>query len=44
MKWVGYGARLAEGEAFTVFSWGILKDRDHWGDIDLDWRIILRWI
>jgi hypothetical protein len=25
-------------------SWGDLKERDHWGDPDLDGRIILTWI
>jgi len=24
--------------------WGNLKERDRWGDPDLDGRIILRWI
>jgi hypothetical protein len=24
--------------------WGSLKERGHWGDEDLDGRIILRWI
>jgi hypothetical protein len=27
-----------------VFLWGSLKERDHWGDQDVNWRIILRWI
>jgi len=22
----------------------MLRERDHWGDPDADWRIILRWI
>ena len=26
------------------FWWGNLKERDHWGDQDVDGRIILRWI
>jgi hypothetical protein len=28
----------------TVFGWGSLSERDHWGDPDVDGRIILRWI
>jgi hypothetical protein len=28
----------------TSFWWGSLRDRDHWGDPDVDRRIILRWI
>jgi hypothetical protein len=26
------------------FRWGNLRERDHWGDPDVDGRIILRWI
>ena len=32
------------GEVFTRFWWGILRERDHWGDQDVDGRIILGWI
>jgi hypothetical protein len=34
------------GEVCTVFWWGNLRERDHWGDQDVDGRIIqvLRWI
>ena len=28
----------------TRFWWGNLRERDHWGDQDVDDRIILRWI
>jgi hypothetical protein len=28
----------------TGFWWGNLRERDHWGDPDVDGRIILRWI
>jgi hypothetical protein len=27
-----------------VFWWGNLRERDQWGDPDVDGRIILRWI
>jgi len=32
------------GEVRTGFRWGNLRERDHWGDPDVDGRIILRWI
>jgi hypothetical protein len=32
------------GEVCTVFWWGNLRERVHWGDPDVDGRIILRWI
>ena len=28
----------------TTFWWGNLRERDHWGNQDVDGRIILRWI
>ena len=30
------------GEVCTVFWWGNLRERDQWGDPDVDGRIILR--
>jgi len=32
------------GEGYTGFWWGNLRERCHWGDPDVDGRIILRWI
>jgi hypothetical protein len=32
------------GEVWTGFWWGNLRERDHWGDPDIDGRIILRLI
>ena len=32
------------GEVCTGFGCGNLRERDHWGDPDIDGRIILRWI
>jgi hypothetical protein len=29
-------------EACTVFYWENLRERDHWGDLGIDGRIILR--
>jgi hypothetical protein len=31
-------------EVCTGFWWVSLRERDHWGDPDIDGRIILRWI
>ena len=31
-------------EVCTGFWWGNLRQRDNWGDPDVDGRIILRWI
>ena len=33
-----------KGEVCTRFWWGNLRERDYWGDQDVDGRIILRWI
>jgi hypothetical protein len=32
------------GEVCTDFWWENLRERAHWGDPDVDGRIILRWI
>jgi hypothetical protein len=44
MRLAGHVARIGLGEACTGFRWGNLRERDDWGDPDLDGRIILRWI
>ena len=38
------GGAWGRGEGCTGFWWGNLRERDHWGDPDVDGRIILRWI
>jgi hypothetical protein len=35
--WRVWGRR----EVCTGFSWGSLRERDHWGDPDVDGKIIL---
>ena len=32
----------SEGEVCTGFCWRNLRERDHWGDPDVDGRMILR--
>ena len=44
MRWAGHVARMGRGELCTGFWWGNLRDRDHWGDPDVDGRILLTWI
>jgi hypothetical protein len=41
MRWAGHVARM--GEVFTGFWLGGRKARDHWGDLGVGGRIILRW-
>jgi hypothetical protein len=40
------GACSAYGEKRGVYMvlWGTLRERGHFGDLGVDWRIILRWI
>ena len=35
---------LRKGEVCTRFWCGNMRERDHWGDQEVDGRIILRWI
>ena len=44
MRWAGHVARRGEDEVCTGCWWGSLRERVHWGDQDVDGRIILRWI
>jgi hypothetical protein len=42
MRWAGHVARMGRREVCTGCWWGNLKERGHWGDPDVDARIILR--
>jgi hypothetical protein len=42
MRWAVQVARMGEGEAYTGFWWGNLRERDHLEDPGIDGRIILR--
>jgi hypothetical protein len=42
MRWAGHVARIREGRVCTGFWWGNLRERDQWGDPELNGRIILR--
>jgi len=48
MRWAGHVARMGEGRVVhrgNIFPlWGNLREREFWGDPDVDGRIILRWI
>jgi hypothetical protein len=43
MRWAGHVARM-EGETYTGFWWGNLRERDRLRDQGVDGRIILKWI
>ena len=41
---VGQVAGVGERKVHTGFRWGNLMERDHFGNLGLDWRIIVIWI
>jgi hypothetical protein len=44
MRWAGHVARMRVREAYSGFSWGIPRERDHFADPGGDVKIILKWI
>jgi len=44
MRWARNVARIGRRELQTEFWWGNLRERDHWGDLGVDGKIILGWI
>ena len=44
MRWAGHVARMGEGVVVHRVLVGKPGERDHWGDPDVDGRIIVGWI
>ena len=44
MRWAGHVARTGRIVGCTGCWWGSLRERGHWGDQDVDGRIIFIWI
>jgi hypothetical protein len=44
MRWAKHVAHKGTGVLHTGFWWGNLIERDHFEDVDVDGRIILKWI
>jgi len=44
MRWAGHVARMGEERGCIGSFWGNRWERDHWGDLGVDWWIILGWI
>jgi len=44
MRWAGHVAHMGEGRGVHRVLVGTPRERGHWGDPDVDGRIILRWI
>jgi hypothetical protein len=45
MRWVGLRARMTEiRNAYQHSGLEDLEERDQFEDLDIDWRIILKWI
>jgi len=43
MRWAGHVARMGEDRGVQRVLVGSLRERSHWGDKNVDGRIILRW-
>jgi len=44
MRWAGHVTRMGEGRGVHRVLVGKPEGKRHWGDLDVDGRIILRWI
>jgi len=44
IRWAGHVARMCEERGCIRSWWRNRGERDHWGDLDVDGRIILEWI
>jgi hypothetical protein len=44
MRWAGHVEHMGEGRVMHRVLVGNLRERGHWGDQDVDGRIILRFI
>jgi len=44
MRWAGHVARMGEDRGVHRVLVGKPEEKDHWGDQDVDGKIILRWI
>ena len=44
VRWAGHVARMGEERGCIGSWWGNWRERDHWGDLDVDGWIILGWI
>ena len=44
MRWAGHVACMGEERGCIGPWWGNRKERDHWGNLDVDGWIILEWI
>ena len=44
MRWAGHVARMGEERGRIGSWWGNRRERDHWGDLDVDGWVILGWI
>ena len=42
MKWTGHMAHIGEGRGAKIVLAGKLRERDHFEDLAIDWRIILK--
>jgi hypothetical protein len=44
MRWARHVARMVEERGCIGSWWGNRRERDHWGDLDVDGCIMLGWI